>query len=71
MLERPLRGKYQYDVTVVHRQREPERFRELTETYGVRSTPVIIECSSGAVLFSTESLSTVDEFLSRAKTTWA
>lgn len=67
MLERPLRNKYQYDVTVVHRQREPELFSEVAARYGVRSTPVLIERSSGAVLVNTESLSTVNAFLSRAR----
>lgn len=65
MLERPLRGHYRHAITSVHRQEQPELFYDRAETYGVRSTPVIIRLANGEVLRDVDSLSAVSAFLNR------
>ncbi len=63
MLAQPLRGRYQGDLTVIHRQTQPELFKTLAEIYSVSSTPVIIHQASGKVLSAVESLLSVRTFL--------
>lgn len=67
MLAGPLRGRYDEDVTVVHRQSAPDTFQELAERYGVKTTPAVVHLPSGEVLLDTNSLGAVDTFLRRAR----
>lgn len=67
MLAGPLRGRYDGDVTVVHRQSQPDTFQNLAERYGVKTTPAVVHLPSGEVLLDTGSLGAVDTFLRRAR----
>ena len=68
MLAGPLRGRYDHDVTVVHRQSAPDTFQELAERYRVKTTPAVVHLPSGEVLLDTHGLGAVDTFLRRART---
>lgn len=63
MLEKPLKGQFDAQIEVLHRQRHPEAFAALTESSGVRSTPALIHRASGKVLLNTGGLGEVRSFL--------
>lgn len=63
MLEKPLRGQFESQIEVVHRQQHAEAFSALTESSGVRSTPALIHRASGKVLLNTGGLGEVRGFL--------
>jgi len=63
MLARPLKGRYDAMIEVVHRTDHPEAFAEQVERYHLRKTPVLIHPASGDVLTDTASLGAVGAFL--------
>ncbi|GGM16807.1 thioredoxin [Deinococcus aerophilus] len=63
MLARPLKGQFDAQIEVVHRQQQPRAFAALTESSGVRSTPALIHRSTGRVLLNTGGLGQVRGFL--------
>lgn len=62
MLAGPLKGAFDEQIEVVHRQSNPERFSELAQTHQVQSLPVLVH-HSGAVLLNTSGLGEVQRFL--------
>ncbi|QFP75214.1 thioredoxin [Deinococcus sp. AJ005] len=63
MLAKPLKGQFESQIEVVHRQQHAEAFFALTERSGVRSTPALIHRASGKVLLNTGGLGEVRGFL--------
>lgn len=63
MLDKPLRGQFESQIEVVHRQQQAEAFAALTEKCSVRSTPALIHRASGRVLLNTGSMGEVRSFL--------
>ncbi|GGO31612.1 thioredoxin [Deinococcus humi] len=63
MLEKPLRGQFDSQIEVVHRQQHAAAFTALSESSGVQSTPVLIHRASGRVLVNTGGLGEVRGFL--------
>ncbi|MGY2896544.1 thioredoxin [Deinococcus sp. UYEF24] len=63
MLARPLKGKYDALIEVVHRAAQPEEFAAQVERYHLSKTPVLIHPASGSVLTQTASLGEVSAFL--------
>lgn len=64
MLKVPLKGQYDDQIEVVHKETNLSRFQELVTQYNIKSVPVIIH-QSGAVLTQTQGLSSVKSFLSQ------
>ena len=50
MIAGPLKGRYDAQIERVHRESDPERFKELTEQYGVQAAPALIRRSDGTRL---------------------
>ncbi|MFC6592642.1 thioredoxin [Deinococcus lacus] len=66
MLSAPLKGKFDRQIEVLHRQQQPDDFASVAEQYGVRATPVLIHRASGQVLSETGGLGAVKAFLEQA-----
>lgn len=62
MLAGPLKGAFDGQIEVVHRQSSPERFSELAQTHQVQSLPALVH-HGGAVLLNTSGLGEVQRFL--------
>lgn len=63
MLAGPLKGDFDAQIEVVHRQSAPERFGALTEQFGVRSVPALIRRADGEQVRDAGSLGDVRAFL--------
>ncbi|MFK7602868.1 thioredoxin [Deinococcus sp. SM5_A1] len=63
MLEKPLRGQFESQIEVIHRQQQAEEFAALTKSSGVMATPALIHRASGKVLLTTGGLGEVRGFL--------
>jgi len=64
MLAGPLKGKFDTQIEVVHRQSVPERFAELTQAHQVQTLPALVHVS-GEVLRNPSGLGEVQRFLQR------
>lgn len=63
MLRGPLRGQFDDQIEVVHRQEQPERFAELAEAYGVKTAPALLNLQKKTALLVTNGLGEVRTFL--------
>nr|WP_255639453.1 thioredoxin [Deinococcus betulae] len=63
MLALPLRGAFDDQIEVVHRQEQPEQFETLAETYHLSRTPALLHRPSGKLLLDTGGLGAVKAFL--------
>ena len=63
MLARPLKGRYDGRIEVVHRTMQPEVFAEQVARHHLRRAPALIHPGSGALLTDTRALSEVIGFL--------
>ncbi len=64
MLAGPLRGQFDDQIEVVHRQTRSAAFEQLATQYSLRSVPALIRRADGAQLRETGGLGLVKEFLS-------
>ncbi|WP_261665207.1 thioredoxin family protein [Deinococcus sp. Marseille-Q6407] len=64
MLDKPLKGQFNDQIDVVHREQNTAEFEALTTEYGVQSTPALIDRERGAILRNTGGLGEVKNFLS-------
>jgi hypothetical protein len=63
MLAGPLKGVFDAQIEVIHRQFQAERFMKLVDEYGIQTTPALLKVG-GSVLLNTSSLGDVRTFLS-------
>ncbi|WP_369409309.1 thioredoxin [Deinococcus arboris] len=63
MLALPLRGAFDDQIEVVHRQEQPERFEALAEACRLTRTPALLHRPSGRLLLDTGGLGPVKAFL--------
>lgn len=63
MLAGPLRGTFDGQIEVVHRQSDPDAFEEQTRLHGLQSVPVLIHRISGAALLGSQGLGEIKRFL--------
>lgn len=63
MLEKPLRGQFDAQIEVIHRQQHAGAFAALTRSSGVMGTPALVHRASGRVLVNTAGLGEVRRFL--------
>lgn len=66
MLAGPLRGQFDEQIEMVHRESEPERFIALAEQFELRSVPVLIRRVDGLQLKNHGSLGEVKGFLTQS-----
>lgn len=64
MLQKPLKGQFDGQITTVHREQHAAEFEGLAAQYAVVSTPVLIDLERGEVLRNTGGLGEVKNFLS-------
>lgn len=65
MLEKPLKGKFDSVIEVVHRQENPEAFLAAVKENQVSSVPVIIDTETNEVLRDFSSGVKISAFLSK------
>lgn len=63
MLAGPLKGAFEEQIEVVHRQEQPQTFLTLAQAHHVQSIPILIHRASHNILTSTGSLGEVQQFL--------
>ncbi|PTA69649.1 thioredoxin [Deinococcus arcticus] len=65
LLALPLRGAFDGQIEVLHRQERPEAFEALAQTCRLARTPALLHRPSGELLLNTGSLGAVKAFLQR------
>ena len=63
MLAGPLRGQFDRQIEVIHRQSAQERFDALSAQFGVRSVPALLRVADGSGVRDVGSLGAVKAFL--------
>ena len=64
MLDKPLKGQFNDQIELVHREERSSDFEALVSEFGVQSTPALIDRERGEVLRNTGGLGEVKNFLS-------
>lgn len=65
MLALPLRGAFDNQIEVLHRQEQPDAFAQLAEAHALARTPALLHRPSGKLLLDTGSLGAVKAFLTQ------
>ncbi|MDR6217667.1 thioredoxin [Deinococcus soli (ex Cha et al. 2016)] len=66
MLTLPLRGAFDDQIEVLHRQQNPDAFTALADAHGLARTPALLHRPSGKLLLDTGSLGAVKAFLTQS-----
>ncbi|GAA3997932.1 thioredoxin [Deinococcus rubellus] len=63
MLSKPLKGQFDDQIVMVHRQNDVDEFTALTAAHHIQTTPALLHLPSGRVLLNMGGLGEVQRFL--------
>ncbi|UBV43653.1 thioredoxin [Deinococcus taeanensis] len=66
MLALPLRGAFDEQIEVLHRQADPQAFEALADAHALARTPALLHRPTGRLLLDTGSLGAVKAFLTHS-----